>query len=148
MGRIKVLIADDAAFMRETFKRYLDPNKFEVFLATNGIEAVELYKEHRPHVVSLDITMPEMSGKDALKAIKEFDKGANVMMCTALGQEESVKECVRFGCSNYLVKPFTEEVYLEKINGMIKRGVIARRCAYDVKNCNDCTYADVCRVDK
>lgn len=148
MGKVKVLIADDAMFMRETLKRHLDPNKFEVFLASNGLEAVELYKIYRPHVVSLDITMPEMSGKDALIAIKEFDKGANVMMCTALGQENSVKECLRFGCSNYLVKPFSKEVYLEKIEEMIKRGVMAKRCAFDIKDCSNCPYADVCRVDK
>ena len=148
MGKIKILIVDDTFFMRETIKKYLDSEKFEIIEGKNGQEAVALYKEHNPHLVSMDVTMPVMDGKQALIKIKEYDKTANVMMSTALGQGEHVKECLRYGCSSYVVKPFNKETYLEKIDEMIKRGVLAKKCPYETKNCSICNYTDICKIEK
>lgn len=148
MDRIKVLLVDDTFFMRETLKKYLDPERFEVIEGKNGMEAVALYKEHNPHLVSMDITMPVMDGKEALLKIKEYDKTANVMMSTALGQQDHVKECLRYGCANYVVKPFSKETYVDKIEEMIKRGVLAKKCPYSTKICGSCEYADICKISK
>ncbi len=149
MKRIKILIADDTFFMRETLKKYLGDERFEIFEAKNGIEAVNQYKINNPHVVSLDITMPEMDGKQALVKIKEIDKTAVVIMSTALGQEDHVKECLLYGCSNYIVKPFTKEVYLQKIEEMVKRGIILKKCPFEIGvDCSSCPYTDICRIEK
>lgn len=145
MYRIKILIADDTFFMRETLKRALSPEKFEVFEAKNGKEAVALYKSVNPHIVTMDITMPEMDGKEALIKIKEYDKTAIIMMCTALGQEPYVKECLKYGCTNYLIKPFTADIYNEKVEDLIKRGILAKKCPYE-QNCDGCNYSSICRV--
>lgn len=148
MGKIKILIADDTFFMREMIKKYLsEDERYEIFEAKNGQEAVGLYKAHNPHVVSLDITMPVMDGKEALKKIKEYDKTANVMMSTALGQEAHVKECLFYGCSNYVVKPFSKDLYLQKVEEMVKRGILAKKCPYE-KTCTECSYQEICRIDK
>lgn len=147
MKKIKVLVADDAVFIREMIKKYLDPEKFEIIEAQNGVEAVKMYETHNPYIVSMDITMPDMNGKQALKKIKEYDKTANVMMSTALGQESHLKECFLYGCNIYLLKPYTKEAYLEKIDELIKRGIMAKKCPYD-KECEDCLYRDICRIEK
>jgi len=84
--------------------------------AANGAIAVKLYKEFRPDFVTMDITMPEMTGIEALKKIKAFDPSAKVIMVTALGQEGMVKEAIMSGAKNYLVKPFTEERLLEVLD--------------------------------
>lgn len=147
MNKIKILIADDTFFMRETIKKYLGTDQFEVFEAKNGLEAVEQYRLHNPFVVSLDITMPEMDGKQALIKIKEIDKTAIVMMSTALGQESHVKECLLYGCSNYLVKPFTKDIFLQKIEELIKRGIMMKKCPFEM-DCSSCQYTDICRIEK
>ena len=148
MSKIKILLVDDTFFMRETLKKYLDPDIYEVIEGKDGSEAVHLYKEHNPHVVSMDITMPVMDGKEALQKIKEYDRTANVMMSTALGQEEHVKECLRYGCANYVVKPFSKDTYIVKIEEMVKRGILAKKCPYETKICSACKYSDICKIDK
>lgn len=149
MKKITILLVDDTFFMRETLKKYLGEDRFEIIEGKNGIEAVNLYKNHNPHIVSMDITMPDMDGKQALIKIKEIDKTAVVMMSTALGQEEHVKECLLYGCSNYVVKPFSKEVYLQKIEELIKRSVILKKCPFEVGvDCPSCPYTDVCRIEK
>lgn len=113
----KVLIVDDAIFMRLTIKKLLDNSNYEVIgEAANGAIAVELYKELQPDFVTMDITMPEMTGIEALKKIKAFDPNAKVIMVTALGQEGMVREAIMSGAKNYLVKPFTGERLLEVLD--------------------------------
>jgi len=112
-----VLIVDDALFMRMTIRKMLEKSNYEVIgEAANGAISVELYKQLLPDIVTMDITMPEMSGIDALKIIKAFDPKANVIMVTALGQEGMVKEAIISGAKNYLVKPFTEEGLLQVLD--------------------------------
>ena len=112
----KVLIVDDAAFMRMMIKDILEKNGFEVIgEANNGIKAVELYKKERPDVVTMDITMPDMDGIGAVKAIKEFDPTAKIIMCSAMGQQTMVMDAIRAGARDFIVKPFNADRVLEAI---------------------------------
>jgi len=106
----KVLIVDDAAFMRISIKNMLTKNGYEIIgEAENGAIGVELYKELQPDIVTMDITMPEMSGLDALKEIIKTDPQAKVVMVSAMGQEAMVREAIVSGAKGFIVKPFKEE---------------------------------------
>lgn len=116
----KVLIVDDAAFMRMMIKDILEKNGFEVVgEASNGIVAVELYKKEKPDVVTMDITMPDMDGIEAVKAIKEFDPAAKVIMCSAMGQQSMVMDAIKSGAKDFIVKPFQADRVLEAINKVL-----------------------------
>ena len=106
----KVLIVDDAAFMRISIKNMLTKNGYDVVgEAENGMIGVEMYKELQPDIVTMDITMPEMSGLDALKEITKIDPQAKVVMVSAMGQEAMVREAIVSGAKGFIVKPFKEE---------------------------------------
>lgn len=110
----RILITDDALFMRVTLKKILTENGFEVVgEAQNGQEAVNLYQQLKPDVVTMDITMPEMDGLQALKAIKAIDPNASIVMCTAMGQKNMVVEAIQAGAKDFIVKPFQPERVLE-----------------------------------
>lgn len=112
-----VLVVDDAAFMRLTLKNMLTKNGFEVVgEAENGVQAVQKCTELQPDIVTLDITMPEMSGIDALKEIVKVSPGSNVVMVSALGQESMVKESVVLGAKGFVVKPFKEEIIIAALS--------------------------------
>ncbi len=112
----KVLIVDDAAFMRATLRRILEKNGYEVIgEAENGAVGVERYKDLQPDIVTMDITMPEMGGIEALKAIKEYDSAAKVIMVSAMGQEFMVKDAIMSGAQTFIVKPFKEEFIVETL---------------------------------
>ncbi|MEA4970109.1 MAG: response regulator [Candidatus Pelethousia sp.] len=106
----RVLIVDDAAFMRVSIRNMVTKNGFEVAgEAENGQVAVQKYADLRPDIVTMDITMPEMNGLDALKAIRQIDPAAVVVMVSALGQESMVRDAVLSGAKGFVVKPFKEE---------------------------------------
>ena len=106
----KVLVADDAAFMRLSLTKLLTNNGFEVVgEAENGSVAIEKYKQLKPDIVTMDITMPVLTGIEALKSIIEFDVNAKVVMITAMGQEKLVKETIIAGAKSFIVKPYKEE---------------------------------------
>lgn len=112
----KVLIVDDAAFMRISIRKMLEKNGFEIAgEAENGLMAVEKYFELHPDVVTMDITMKEMNGLEALKAILEKDKSAKIIMVSAMGQEGMVKDAVLSGAKGFIVKPFKEETILKAL---------------------------------
>ncbi len=109
----RVLIVDDAAFMRMSIKNILTNYEYEIVgEAENGLEAVEKYKELQPDIVTMDITMPELDGIQALRMIKKLDPGASVVMVSALGQEAKMKEAIIYGAKGFIVKPFKEEILL------------------------------------
>lgn len=111
-----VLLVDDASFIRCTLRLMLEKNGYAVAgEAVNGQEAIIKYKELQPDIVTMDITMPEMDGISALKAIKTMDPKATVVMISAMGQELLVKEAIINGANYFLVKPFNEEQVLKTL---------------------------------
>ncbi len=115
-----VLIVDDAAFMRMMVKDILTKGGYDVVgEAENGAVAVAKYDELKPDLVTLDITMPEMDGLEALKKIKEKDPGAVVIMCSAMGQQAMVIESIQSGAKDFIVKPFQADRVLEAVKKAI-----------------------------
>ncbi len=116
----KILIVDDTLFMRTLLKNILFSGGHTIVgEAGDGDEAVVKYKELKPDLVTMDVVMPKMNGIEALKAIKSFDPGARVVMCTAVGQEQMVKLAIKSGARGYIVKPFQAPKVLEEINNVL-----------------------------
>jgi two-component system chemotaxis response regulator CheY len=119
MGK-NVLICDDAAFMRMMIKDILSKNGYEIAgEAENGAKAVEKYAETKPDLVLMDITMPEMDGIQALKKIRESDPAANIIMCSAMGQQAMVIEAIQSGAKDFIVKPFQADRVLEAVKKVV-----------------------------
>ena len=119
MGK-KILLVDDAAFMRKMIKDTLTKNGYtEVFEAVDGADAVEKFAEIAPDLVFMDITMPNMDGLEALKAIRAKDGSANVVMCSAMGQESMVMDAVRSGAKDFIVKPFKPDRVLKTVSTIL-----------------------------
>ena len=115
-----ILICDDAAFMRMMIKDILTKNGYTVAgEAENGVKAIEKYNEVHPDLVLMDITMPEMDGIQALKKIKEADPAANIIMCSAMGQQAMVIESIQSGAKDFIVKPFQADRVLEAVKKAI-----------------------------
>lgn len=111
------MIVDDAAFMRMKLKDILEKNGYNVVAeAQNGLEAVEKYKAEKPNLVTMDITMPEMDGVDALKEIRAFDPAARVVMCSAMGQQGMVMDAIRSGAVDFIVKPFDSDRVIKALD--------------------------------
>lgn len=116
MGKT-VLVVDDAAFMRMMIKEILVKNGYNVVgEANDGYEAIERYKELRPDLVTLDITMPELDGIEALKMIKKDFPDAKIIMCSAMGQQAMVIDAIQAGAKDFIVKPFQADRVLEAIS--------------------------------
>ena len=115
----KILIVDDAEFLRMRISKMLIGDGYEVVEAENGAQAVEKFQKEKPDVVLMDITMPEMDGLTALKKIRGLDSKAKVIMLTALGQESVVLEAIKSGARDFVVKPFERERVLNAINKLI-----------------------------
>lgn len=112
----KVLVVDDAIFMRQALKLILEKNGFTVVgEAENGRIAIQKYKELTPDLVTMDITMPEVDGIEAVKAIKEINPGSKIVMISALGQESHIREAIMVGASGFIVKPFKEESIIKAL---------------------------------
>jgi two-component system chemotaxis response regulator CheY len=113
----RVLVVDDAAFMRKMVTDALTKGGHEVVgEASDGNEAVDRYRELRPEVTTLDITMPEKDGLTALQEIMALDPGARVVMCSALGQESKVLESIKIGAKDFIVKPFQPDRVLGAVD--------------------------------
>jgi two-component system chemotaxis response regulator CheY len=116
----RIMVVDDAAFMRMRCSKLLTENGHEVTEASNGVEAVQKYSEGPPDGVLLDITMPEMDGIATLKKLVEIDPAARVVMVTAMGQQSMVIEALKSGAKDFVVKPFDASRVLaavQKITG-------------------------------
>jgi len=106
--------------MRMMVKDILEKNGYEVIgEANNGIKAVEIYKAENPDIVTMDITMPEMDGIEAVKQIKAFDPSAKIVMCSAMGQQSMVMDAIKAGAKDFIVKPFQADRVLEAIKKVL-----------------------------
>ncbi|CAH0345874.1 response regulator [Bacillus sp. CECT 9360] len=106
-----ILLADDSRFMRMILKRKLDANNFSIIAeAVNGLDAIEKYKNFNPDIVLMDVTMPIISGTEALKEIIRYDQQAKIVMCSALGTQPLIKESLRLGAKDFIVKPFFDNL--------------------------------------
>lgn len=116
---VRLLIVDDASFMRSSLKHMVSGTEFEVVgEATNGKEAVALYAELKPDLVTMDITMPVMNGIEAVKEIVANDASAKVVMISAMGQQKFVLESITSGASSFIVKPFDKDKVLEVLRNV------------------------------
>ncbi len=112
----RVLVVDDAAFMRKMVSDALAKGGHEVIgQAGNGVEAIEQFRELRPDLTTLDITMPEKDGLEALKDVMALDPSAKVVMCSALGQESKVLESIKLGAKDFVVKPFQPDRVIDAV---------------------------------
>ncbi len=112
----KVLIVDDAAFMRMMLRDILTKANYEVVgEAANGQEAVDKYKELHPDFVTMDITMPVKDGIQAIKEIKQIDPSAKIIVCSAMGQQAMVIEAIQAGAKDFIVKPFQPSRVIEAL---------------------------------
>ncbi len=111
----QILVVDDAAFMRMMIRDILVKEGYTIHEAVNGRDAVEKYEELRPDLVTMDITMPEMNGIDALRQIRELDGDARVLMVSAMGQQKMIVEALEAGAIDFLVKPFQPTKVLETV---------------------------------
>jgi len=110
-----ILVVDDAAFMRMMIRDILAKEGYVIHEAVNGRDAVEKYREIQPDLVTMDITMPELDGISALRAIREQDAAARVLMVSAMGQQKMIVEALEAGALDFLVKPFQPTKVLETV---------------------------------
>ncbi len=116
----RILVVDDAAFMRVLLKNILKSGGHEVVgEAENGIEALEKYEELKPDLVTMDIVMPHLDGIETTRSIIKIDPKARIVMCTAVGQQAKVLEAIKAGARGYIVKPFQADKVLEEIEKVL-----------------------------
>lgn len=109
-----ILIVDDAMFMRRIIREILEENGFsDICEADNGIDAVNQYQKNNPDLIFLDITMPGKSGLEVLKEILQAAPDAKVVMCSSIGQEETVQNALKNGAVEFVVKPFRRDKIVE-----------------------------------
>ena len=116
----KILLVDDAAFMRMMLKNTLTQAGYtDLIEAEDGVKAVEAYTAEKPDLVFMDITMPNKDGLETLKEIKAMDPGATIVMCSAMGQQAMVIEAIQSGAKDFIVKPFQAERVLEAVKKVV-----------------------------
>ncbi|OCL27336.1 two-component system chemotaxis response regulator CheY [Orenia metallireducens] len=119
MGK-KILITDDANFMRTMLAKIVEENGYEVVgTAENGEVAIQKYKELKPDLVTMDITMPGMDGIEATKGIMAVDPNAKIVVCSAMGQKPMVLEAIEAGAKDFIVKPIKPEKVKETLAKLI-----------------------------
>lgn len=116
----KILVVDDAGFMRKMVQTHLSKAGYDTFIeGEDGQQAVELYKAEKPDLVIMDITMPNLNGIEALGQIRAYDASAKVVMCSAMGQESMVMEAIKLGALDFIVKPFKQDRIIMTVNKVL-----------------------------
>lgn len=117
----KVLVVDDAVFMRTILKDVLNSNGFpNIIEAGDGAAAVEAYKKNKPNLVTMDINMPGTDGIAALKSIMAIDPTAKVIMVTSVEQKQIVQDAIKLGAKDYIVKPFDKNMVAAVLNKVLR----------------------------
>ena len=116
----KILIVDDAGFMRKMVQTHLSKAGYTDFIeGEDGQVAIDTYKEQKPDLVIMDITMPNVDGIEALRQIKAADSDAKIIMCSAMGQEAMVMEAIKLGALDFIVKPFKADRIIQTVNKIL-----------------------------
>ncbi|MBB6634399.1 response regulator [Cohnella thailandensis] len=116
----KILVVDDAVFMRNILKDYLESNGYEVVAeACNGAEAVHLYRQYLPDLVTMDLSLPVVNGLEALKEIKQFDPDARIVICSTLGQKNMIIQAIEAGAKDFMIKPILQDRLIERIEAIL-----------------------------
>lgn len=117
-----VLLVDDLRFIKLIEKKVLEESGHQIIGdANDGLEAIKLYKELKPDIVIMDITMPNVNGIEALKKILEFEPKAKVIMCSALSHEKALYKAIKAGACEYIIKPFTTHRLVSSIDKVLKQ---------------------------
>jgi two-component system chemotaxis response regulator CheY len=118
----KILIVDDATFVRAKLKKVVEKMDFAEVVgeASNGDDAVSLYKDLKPDLVTMDLIMPKRDGIQAIEDIMAYDKDAKIIVISAMGQDLSIKEAVEKGAKEYIKKPFKDDEVYAIIERQIK----------------------------
>ncbi|RGY96831.1 response regulator [Clostridium sp. AM58-1XD] len=117
-----IMVADDALFMRNIIKKALAEGGYNrIVEAANGLEVVECYREHRPDLVFLDITMPGRGGLDILVDLLAEDENAKIIMCSAMGQESVILQAVQKGALDFITKPFRAADLIKMVETYLKQ---------------------------
>lgn len=111
----KILVADDAMFMRMALRKILEEASYEVCEARDGEEMIYMYEKEMPDLIMLDITMPKMDGLQGLKALRQKYPKAKVIMCSAMGQQAMVLDAIQSGAYDFIVKPFEKSKVLDSV---------------------------------
>lgn len=116
----KILIVDDAIFMRKVIRDLLaEHNYTDIVEAKDGLEAVEMYNEHMPDLIIMDITMPSQDGIETIKQLRSINKNVSILMCSAMGQEAMVKDALKYGAKDFVVKPFKPERVISAVDRLL-----------------------------
>lgn len=119
----KILLCDDSMLMRKRLKESLDLcGSFEILEATDGQQAVNIYKERRPDLVFMDIVMPAKDGIQAVTEIKIFDKKAKIVMASSSGTQENLRKAIAAGAFEFIQKPWEQEQISGIVNNLITKG--------------------------
>ncbi len=118
----RFLVVDDSQFMRKQVVRIIQQIGGEVAAeAENGEQAIQMYQQFQPDMVTMDITMPILNGVEALRGIIEIDKNALVIMVTAIGHETIVKQAIMLGAKHFVVKPFKPSDVSQTLISLLKK---------------------------
>lgn len=119
MNDLTFIVVDDAVFMRTVLKKMLAEASYQVVgEAGNGLEAIQLAEKFQPDMMTLDITMPEMDGIQAIDGILQVSPNTKIIMCSAMGQQSKVVEAIKKGAKDFIVKPFEKTRVLQSINNV------------------------------
>jgi DNA-binding response OmpR family regulator len=109
----RILVVDDEPDAVELLQEFLTAKGYDVIIASDGEEALRQVKEHRPHLILLDVRMPKLNGMEVLKRVREIDHEVGVIMVTAVNEEETGREALKMGAFDYITKPLDLQ-YLER----------------------------------
>jgi two-component system chemotaxis response regulator CheY len=119
----KVLVVDDSEFMRKVLRNILEAGGHKVIEAGSADEALEKFVKEGADVITMDIVMPDKDGIEAVKRLKEANRGAKIIMVSALGHQRTVMRSLEAGAVDFIIKPFTADDVLESVNAVLQMEV-------------------------